>query len=398
MLWQLTRRFLIEPDKRLLGKFALNLGWRGLGAVQAFKRRQKRGIHFPAFLFLSLTNLCNLRCQGCWVSVSRDAPHALDWRALDNLIRQCKSQGSFFFGLLGGEPLLYPQLFDVIAQHPDAYFQVFSNGTLITEDVARRLRELGNVTPLISLEGLEAVSDQRRGGTEVYRRALEGLAHCRRQRLITGVATSVCQSNFTELVSDRFVNDLVQRGVLYLWYYIYRPVGPDPSPELCLSEAQILDLRRFMVDLRTRAPIVVIDAYWDQEGRALCPAAVGISHHVNPSGDIEPCPVVQFARDQVGDGTGLVNVIRQSEFLGKFREWAARTTRGCILLERPDLLKRFLLEQQARDTSGRGTGYSELDAMVSRPGHHLLGQEIPEKHWLYRFAKKHWFFGFGAYG
>jgi hypothetical protein len=36
--------------------------------------------------------------------------------------------------------------------------------------------------------------------------------------------------------------------------------------------------------------------------------------------------------------------------------------------------------------------------MTCRAGHHLPGQEIPEKHWAYRFAKKHWFFGFGAYG
>jgi hypothetical protein len=67
-------------------------------------------------------------------------------------------------------------------------------------------------------------------------------------------------------------------------------------------------------------------------------------------------------------------------------------------LERPDLLKLFLEEHGARDTTGRRTGYAELAAMSCRPDHHQPGQEIPEKHWAYRFAKKHWFFGFGAYG
>jgi len=36
--------------------------------------------------------------------------------------------------------------------------------------------------------------------------------------------------------------------------------------------------------------------------------------------------------------------------------------------------------------------------MTCRSSHHLSGAEIPEKHWLYRIAKKYWFFGFGAYG
>ncbi len=40
---------------------------------------------------------------------------------------------------------------------------------------------------------------------------------------------------------------------------------------------------------------------------------------------------------------------------------------------------------------------AELEALSSLNSQHNPGNEIPEKHWLYRFAKKHWFFGFGAY-
>jgi hypothetical protein len=40
---------------------------------------------------------------------------------------------------------------------------------------------------------------------------------------------------------------------------------------------------------------------------------------------------------------------------------------------------------------------AELERMRSLRSQHDPGHEIPEKHWLYRFAKKHWFFGFGAY-
>lgn len=91
-------------------------------------------------------------------------------------------------------------------------------------------------------------------------------------------------------------------------------------------------------------------------------------------------------------------ILAKSHFLAAFRTVAASSTSGCVLMENPHLLKQFLNQQQAGDSSGRGTGYAELSAMTPLPCHNLPGSEIPEKHWAYRFAKKHCFFGFGAYG
>jgi len=248
------------------------------------------------------------------------------------------------------------------------------------------------------VEGTETVSDERRGGEQVYSRTLQGLEMCQKHRLITGVATSVCRSNFDDLVSDKFLNQLIKQHVHYLWYYIYRPTGANPVPELALSKEQILAMRRFIVDARTKAPIVIVDAYWDAEGRGVCPAAMGISHHIGPSGDVEPCPPIQFARDNIGNGMSTYDIVSKSELLAEFRALAHRKIRGCILLEDPHRLLDLMMKQDARDTSGRGTGYEELQRMIKQASHDLPGEEIPEKSWMYRFAKKHWFFGFGAYG
>ncbi len=394
---RLVKRFLTEPDPRLLWKFCYNFGWKGMRAVSRFKRRVAVGDTFPAFVFISVTNACNLHCQGCWVTKT-DPPVALAPDTLDAIVRAGKSQGSCFFGILGGEPLLYDGLFDVMERHADCYFQVFTNGTLLTDEVARKMRRLGNVTPLISIEGLADVSDIRRGGTNVYGQAVDALRRCRRHRLIAGVATSVCASNFDDLVTERFVEDVARLGALYVWYYIYRPVGAAPTPELALSAEQIRQLRRFIVDIRLTAPVIVVDAYWDHEGRALCPAATGISHHIGPSGFVEPCPPIQFARDRIVAGSDPASVLRGSEFLARFREMAAARTRGCILLDNPAALRAFMQESGATDSSGRGSGLAELGAMTVLPSHDMAGAEIPERCPAYRFAKKHWFFGFGAYG
>lgn len=397
MMGRIALRFLRETDPRLLAKFAYTVGWKGIGAVRGFERRKARGEAFPAFLFLSVTNACNLQCQGCWVTPSRPPRH-LDLDLAHRLIEAARRQGSHFVGILGGEPLLYPGLFDLLAAHPDCYFQVFTNGTLLSSSVARRFHELGNVTPLISVEGLEAVSDVRRGGTGVFEATLAGLAHCREERLITGVACSICRSNLADLATEAFAQRAVGLGAHYLWYYIYRPVGPRPAPELALDREQIVALRRFMVDLRDRVPLLVVDAYWDHEGRALCPAAVGISHHINPYGDLEPCPVIQFAAENLGAAADVGSAIAGSAFLQAFREFACAQGRGCIIMTGPDRLRRFLAEQEARDCTGRGQGFAELESSGCRLSHHVPGAEIPERHWAYRFGKKHWFFGFGAYG
>ena len=395
MIVSLARRMLVETDLRLLAKLAYNFGYKGMRSVELYKKRLRRGEHFPPFLFISVISSCQLRCQGCWVDVEGPR-HYIDLQTMNRILDDAKRHGNSYFGILGGEPFLHPQLFDILAAHRDCYFQIFTNGHLISDSVARELRRLGNATPLVSIEGNEVVSDQRRGRSGVYQKSLAGLENCRRNRLITGVATSVCQTNI-ELVSEAWLRRLIALGVHYVWFHTYRVIGPNASPELALRPEQVVAVRRFIVKMRARLPIAIVDAYWDDRGEALCPMATGVSHHISPYGDVEPCPIIQFARETVRDGPGIYEIMTRSAFLKDFRDTAAQATRGCIVLERPDLVRELVARHGARDTSQRQTALRELEGLSGRNSQHNPGAEIPEEHWAYRFAKKHWFFGFGAY-
>ncbi len=396
MYLQMAKRVWRETDKRLVWKFAWNMGYKGIRSVQRFKSRLRRGEYFPPFLYLSIVNSCNLRCQGCWVDVS--APQqALSVDAVNRVINEAKKLGNSFFGILGGEPFMHPELLTILSNHPDAYFQVFTNGHFITDEVARELRQLGNVTPLISVEGTEIVSDQRRGKTEVLSKTMAGLENSIRHRLLTGVATSVCQTNIDDLVSEAWVDRLIELGAMYVWFHTYRPVGPDAEPSLALSPEQQRRVRQFVVDTRAEKPIGVIDAYYDHQGQSLCPAATGISHHIGPWGDVEPCPIVQFATESIEDKKSLWDIFNGSAFLRDFRTLASQSTRGCIVLERPDLIEQLVEKHSARDSTARGTAREDLAQMQPRPSQWDEGHEIPERSAFYRFAKKHWFHDFGAY-
>ncbi len=394
---QFAARTLATADKRHLAKFMWNFGFKGVRSVQLFKKRMKQGEYFPPFLYLSILNSCNLRCQGCWVDV--DKPQVkIDFDRLNQVVNDAREHGNSFFGILGGEPFMHTELLDFLAQHPDCFFQVFTNGQLITDKVAKRLRQIGNATPLVSIEGNEVISNERRGGKDVYKRALRGLDNCLNNGLLTGVATSLCQTNIDELLTEDWLRSLAKRGVHYAWYHTYRPVGPQIHEELALTPEQARRVRQFVVDMRVKLPIAIIDAYYDGQGKALCPMATGISHHIGPSGSIEPCPIIQFAAENIHDSDSIYEQMTKSEFLKDFRQVAAQHTRGCVVLERPDLVQQIAKKHGAKDSTIRQTAMAELESMTPRGSQFLpTGEEIPEKHPAYWLAKKILFNDFGVY-
>ena len=396
MIVSLTSRIVRTVDPTCLAKIAWNFGFKGARSVLLFEQRMKRGEFFPPFLYISILNSCNLRCQGCWVDVDKPR-EAIKLDELNKIVNDAKKHGNSFFGILGGEPFMHPELFDFLAMHPDCFFQFFTNGQMITEKAATNLRKLGNTTPLVSVEGTTTVSNERRGGKDVLNRTLRGLQNCLDAKLLTGVATSLCKTNIDDLLSVSWLNKLIDMGVHYTWYHTYRPVGPKISPELALKPEQITQVRRFVVEQRAKSPIAIVDAYYDHNGKALCPMATGISHHIGPTGGIEPCPIIQFATDTVRTDRDLYDVFNESAFLKDFRETAAQHTRGCIVLERPDLVKALVQRHNAPDTTIRQTALAEVSAMTARTSQWREEEEIPEKHWMYKVAKRFFYHDFGVY-
>src|SRR5207245_1116894 len=175
----------------------------------------------------------------------------------------------------------------------------------------------------------ESVTDGRRGRRDVLSKTLEGLHNCLDNKVFTGVCTSLCQTNIDDLLTERWVDRLIEMGVMYTWFHVYRPMGPDACADLCLTPEQQLKARKFVVETRAKKPIVIVDAYYDGEGQALCPAATGISHHINPWGGIEPCPIVQFTKESIhsseADSRTLREKFLQSDYLRDFRDLARST-------------------------------------------------------------------------
>ena len=112
------------------------------GAKSAFIK--KYGVKPPALLAISITKQCNLKCLGCYADSSQIIREKLPFEIISRIIKEQKQLwGSHFTVITGGEPFLYQDngriILDLAAEHPDTFFLVYTNGTLINEETARKL-------------------------------------------------------------------------------------------------------------------------------------------------------------------------------------------------------------------------------------------------------------------
>lgn len=397
MLLRFATRALTGLSPRLAFKAAYLYGYKGARALSAYKRRLKKGEWYPPFMCIALTNACNLRCNGCWVQ-KEGALHHMSMEEVCRIIDTGREHKAFYYTLLGGEPFMYEHLWEIFEKYPDCYFQVITNGMFFDEANVAKLVKAGNVTPLISIDGFAEQNDLRRG-KGVFESAEKGMALLKKAKLLFGIATTVTGKNVREVMSDDYVRHFIDRGAMYLWYYVFRPVGETSLPELCVSKEQLIWMRKELLRLRRTHPIMLVDTYWTANGEATCPAAIGLSHHIGPRGSIELCPALSFAAERVSDnGKDLFKTVNESKMLRGFPGFVEKRTKGCVILEYPQDLHDYLKETGAKDYSGRDTAFEELNRIEPRTSHHLPGDEIPEDYWVYRFMKKRVFFGMGGYG
>ena len=105
---------------------------------------------------------CNLTCEGCYAA-EYSPDQDLDRDLMQKIVDEGNDMGVYLFTLLGGEPFMWDELLDFARQNKDAYFQVFTNGTLLDHDTIDELAKVGNIAPMLSLEGSPELTDERRG-------------------------------------------------------------------------------------------------------------------------------------------------------------------------------------------------------------------------------------------
>lgn len=182
----------------------------------------------PRLVFWETTAGCNLRCIHCRRVTIADqlTPQDLDTAHAFRLIDQIAEVGRPVFVLSGGEPLFRPDIYDIARYASDAGLPVAlaTNGTLIDDEVALRIKESGVKRISISFDGIDAAThDVFRGLPGSFDAAIAGFRALRNVGLPVQINTTVANHNKEQL--DGMVALAKELDAVGLHLFLLVPVG-----------------------------------------------------------------------------------------------------------------------------------------------------------------------------
>ena len=278
---------------------------------------ESKGIHVPPIMVYSITNKCNLQCKGCYnQNLRQSSKEELSVDRMNGIIAEAKELGISFIVLAGGEPLIRPEILDITGSFPEIIFLIFTNGLLIEGEELLKLKQQKNVVPIISLEGYEKDTDQRRGKGvyEVLQRIIKKL---KGKRAFFGVSLTVTKYNFNTIINQKFIKKLTLLGckIFFLPEYTAIRGGTEDWVPTVKQRTSTPDI---MKSFRAQFPAIFVALPSDEEEFGGCLSAGRGFIHVSAAGDLEPCPFAPYSDTNLKD-TPLKEAL-QSEFLRAIRQ------------------------------------------------------------------------------
>jgi len=185
------------------------------------------------------TRTCNLKCRHCYMS--SDAQKYANELSTEEAKRFIDDLAEFHVPVLlfsGGEPLIRPDFFELAAYAAEKGVRptLSTNGTLITREVAQRIKDIGVGYVGISLDGLKDVNDKFRGKEGAYEAAMKGIENCVAVGQRVGLRFTINHHNIQELenIFDFIEAENINRVCFYHLVYSGRGsqmMEEDVTPE-----------------------------------------------------------------------------------------------------------------------------------------------------------------------
>lgn len=189
-----------------------------------------------------LSENCNLKCLHCYQENHK--PLQLKYEQLTEIYKQFKhllknKKMKGHINITGGEPLCNPYLFkilDLIKKDEELIsFSILTNGTLITEEIAKKIKSYNPYYVQVSLEGGKKINDYIRGkGT--YKKIARGILNLRKQDIFTSISFTATSLNYKEF--PKVVKYARKYDVNNVWSDRYIPLGASEDKNLVLNYEQ----------------------------------------------------------------------------------------------------------------------------------------------------------------
>lgn len=180
----------------------------------------------PLVVF-NLTRRCNLNCQHCYLeSENKTYTKELSFPEVKRAINSFEKLKIPVLLLSGGEPLVHKDIYRIIECVKSRNIRVglSTNGTLISNAVAKKLKASGVDYVGISIDGQEKFHDAFRNLNGAYNKAVRGIRNAQDLGLKTGVRFTITQINISQLpmVLEMCVQEKIQRFCVYHLVYTGR--------------------------------------------------------------------------------------------------------------------------------------------------------------------------------
>jgi len=220
----------------------------------------------------NVTRACNLKCVHCYArAVDRTYEKELNHEQGLSLIDDMAAFGAPVVLFSGGEPLMRPDLVELAnyAVSKGMRAVISTNGTLISKDKAKELKEVGLSYVGVSLDGMEEVNDRFRGKKGAFKDALAGIINCQEVGLKVGLRFTINRMNTAEvpLIFDLLEEYQIPRACFY--HLVYAGRGSDLVDE-DLNHEQT----REVVDL-------IIDRTKDLHDRGMAKEVLTVDNHAD---------------------------------------------------------------------------------------------------------------------
>ena len=326
--------------------------------------RSRYGVDPPGFLTISPGMRCNLRCLGCYAN-SADQSAKLEYDVFSWVIDEMKKEwGARFVTISGGEPLIYKSkgktLLDICQDHSDVLFLMYTNGTLINEEVADKIAELGNLTPAISVEGLKDLTEERRGKGS-FDKIIRAMENLRRAGVVFGLSVTATRQNVDKIFTREF-NDFYfgKMNAAYAWIFHYMPIGRDIELDLMITPEQRHELWKRTWNIIRNDKHFVID-FWNHgavSDGCISAGRAGGYLYIDWHGNVNPCVFFPYSPVNVNDiykKGGHINEIWEAPFFKAIREWQhdyvkkrGNWLRPCIIRDHYKIARRLIEEYKPK--------------------------------------------------
>ena len=323
--------------------------------LKAEKRRKKvlenEALHIPPFLISSIATDCNLTCKGCYAranhicgtkkenTATKEELTAEQWK---HIFREATQMGVSFNLLAGGEPLLRKDIIKAAGEVKDMLFPIFTNGTVINEMYLDLFSKHLNLIPILSLEGCQESTDERRG-KGVFNRVINSMESLKEKSLFYGTSITVTSENIDSVTSPSYVNLLKDLGCKIIFYVEYVP-SDKQTTHLASDEKGIEKMELNLENLRqTFDNIIFLSFPGDEKAMGGCLAAGRGFMHISPEGKAEACPFSPYSDRNIAE-SGLKEALK-SPFFKRLRDSGlvgGEHTGGCTLFEYGEQVKELL--------------------------------------------------------